>query len=86
MHSMMVNPGSSFRTEQNASGNSGSTVENSARSDSGPCLQSHVSSSCYSVLDSHSTTPLDSPPDLLTLSQPPSLQPQPPHLVSSSFP
>ncbi|CAB1314011.1 unnamed protein product [Coregonus sp. 'balchen'] len=28
----------------------------------------------------HSTTPLDSPPDLLTLSQPPSLQPQPPHL------
>ncbi|CAB1331211.1 unnamed protein product [Coregonus sp. 'balchen'] len=25
---------------------------NSARSDSGPCLQSHVSSSCYSVLDS----------------------------------
>ncbi|CAB1337796.1 unnamed protein product [Coregonus sp. 'balchen'] len=23
-----------------------------ARSDSGPCLQSHVSSSCYSVLDS----------------------------------
>ncbi|CAB1324418.1 unnamed protein product [Coregonus sp. 'balchen'] len=34
----------------------------------------------------HSTTSLDSPPDLLTLSQPPSLQPQPPHLVSSSFP
>ncbi|CAB1323095.1 unnamed protein product [Coregonus sp. 'balchen'] len=34
----------------------------------------------------HSITPLDSPPDLLTLSQPPSLQPQPPHLVSSSFP
>ncbi|CAB1338614.1 unnamed protein product [Coregonus sp. 'balchen'] len=28
----------------------------------------------------HSTTPLDSPSDLLTLSQPPSLQPQPPHL------
>jgi hypothetical protein len=34
----------------------------------------------------HSTTPLNSPPDLLTLSQPLSLQPQPPHLVSSSPP
>jgi hypothetical protein len=31
----------------------------------------------------HSGTPLDSPPDMLTLSQP---QPQPPHLVSSNLP
>ncbi|CAB1342959.1 unnamed protein product, partial [Coregonus sp. 'balchen'] len=50
----------------------------SARFDSSSCLQSHVSSSCYWI--PHSTTPLDFPPDLLTLSQPPSLQPQPQHL------
>uniref|UniRef100_A0A673VT78 DUF4939 domain-containing protein n=1 Tax=Salmo trutta TaxID=8032 RepID=A0A673VT78_SALTR len=34
----------------------------------------------------HSTTPLDSPPALLTLSQSLSLQPQPPHQVSSNTP
>ena len=31
--------------------------------------------------DSHTTTPLDSAPDLFTLSPPSSLQPQPAHLV-----
>jgi hypothetical protein len=34
----------------------------------------------------HSTAPLDSPPDLLTLSQPLSLQPQPLHLVCCNPP
>ncbi|XP_052379520.1 uncharacterized protein LOC127931352 [Oncorhynchus keta] len=42
--------------------------------------------SCYSVLDSPLYTPLDSPPDLLSLSPHLSLQPQPPHPFPATRP
>ena len=58
-----------------------------SRSDSRSCSPSHHPATLFWI--QLTITPLDSPPDLFTLSQPSSLQPQPPHLVShnsSNFP
>ena len=58
----------------------------SACSDSGPCLQSDFSSVLLLCPGFPTLSSLGCPPDLLTLSQPLSLQPQPPHLVSCNPP